>query len=118
MQHGNLTTFNELKQHYPDLLTLVDGRRWTLLHVAVNAERLELISLLLSLGADPHARSMATDLRVPKDLVGVSATPSEIALLRGEEVRSVYVDGLRSVGWEVELIGDEKEGTEDIFWAF
>ncbi|KUJ13905.1 ankyrin [Mollisia scopiformis] len=116
VQYGNLSIFNQLIQYHPDYSTLVDGRNWTLLHTAVNAKQLEMIRLLLSFGADPHARSMATDLWVPKDLVGVSVTPGDIAQLRGSDVLTTYLDSLNDMGQEVQIISDEHGGLSDIFW--
>jgi len=84
-QFGNLATFNELKKHYPDLLSLTDVRQWTLLHIAINAKPIELIQLLVSRGADPHSCSRATKFLVPDDLKEVSVKPGDIATLRGKK---------------------------------
>jgi hypothetical protein len=52
-----------------------------LLNVAVDDGELEMIQLLISFGADPHARSNATKLFVPRDLERLSVAPGEIARL-------------------------------------
>ncbi|KAG4440094.1 hypothetical protein IFR05_004437 [Cadophora sp. M221] len=83
---GNILTFNELRRIHTDFLTLKDIRRWTLLHVAVNAKRVDMIDHLVALGADPHAGSLTTQFLVPGSLKGRSVTPGDIAILRGDKV--------------------------------
>jgi ankyrin repeat protein len=116
VQFGNISTFKELSKHSPNYLTLQDIRHWTLLHLAVNAKRLELIALLIELGADPHARSLAIKCLVPDDLKGYSVTPGDIACLRGTEVLSIFVDALRRNGHELEVVRDPIENATEIFW--
>lgn len=116
VQFGNLLTFNELKQHYQDLLIVTDVRKWTLLHIAVNAKQFEMIRLLISLGADPHARSIATQYRVSEDLKDISVTPGDIARLRGKEVLASYTNFLRRAGHDVEIVANEKGEGGDMFW--
>jgi ankyrin repeat protein len=115
-QFGNMSTFNELKKHYPDLLSLTDVRQWTLLHIAVNAKRIEFIQLLIAMGADPHACSRATKFLVPKDLEEVSVKPGDIATLRGKEVFGAYVESLRAQGYNIEVAGNGSEEQSEIFW--
>ena len=38
VQFGNVSTFNMLRKYCPDFLFITDVRKWTLLHVAVNAK--------------------------------------------------------------------------------
>jgi ankyrin repeat protein len=116
VQFGNISTFNELRKHHPDLLILRDVRKWTLLHVAVNAERLEIIKLLISLGADPHSQTLSTEFLVPDDIKGLSVTPGDIARLRDPLVFSTYIDSLRENGHDLEVVTDEIYNAEDIFW--
>jgi ankyrin repeat protein len=116
VQFGNISTFKELKKHHSNFLTLRDIRHWTLLHLAVNAKRLELMALLIELGADPHARSLAVNYLVPDDLKGLSVTPGDIAYLRGAEVLSVFVDTLRRNGHELEVVRDPIENVAEVFW--
>jgi hypothetical protein len=116
VQFGNISTFNELRKHYPDFLIMRDVRKWTLLHVAVNAKRLEIIQLLISLGADPHAQSLSTEFLVPEDIKGLSVTPGDIAQLRGPPVLSTYIDALRANGHDLEVVADEMDNAEEIFW--
>jgi ankyrin repeat protein len=115
-QFGNLSTFNELKKHYPDLLSLTDVRQWTLLHIAVNAKHIELIQLLISMGADPHACSHATKYLVSDDLKEVAVKPGDIAALRGKEVFGAYVASLRAQGYKFEVTGNGFEEQNEIFW--
>jgi ankyrin repeat protein len=115
-QFGNMQTFNELRKHHPDLLDMKDIRGWTLLHVAVNAKRTELIRLLVSLGADPHACSRATKFLVPDDLKEVAVTPGDIAMLRGKGIFDAYVESLRMQGYELEVKGNEPEEEREVFW--
>jgi ankyrin repeat protein len=115
-QFGNMSTFNELKKHYPDLLSLADVRQWTLLHIAVNAKHIELIQLLVSMGADPHACSRATKFLVPDDLMEVSVKPGDIATLRGNEVFGTYVESLSAKGYTFEVTGNGFEEQNEIFW--
>jgi ankyrin repeat protein len=116
VQFGNVSTFNELRKHHSDLLTMRDVREWTLLHVAVNAKQLEIIQLLISLGADPHARSLTTEFLVPDDIKGLSVTPGDIARLRGPLVLSTYTNALRANGHDLEVVVDEMDNSDDIFW--
>jgi ankyrin repeat protein len=115
-QFGNMSTFNELKKHYPDLPNLTDVRQWTLLHIAVNAKRIELVQLLVSMGADPHACSRATKFLVPDDLVDVSVKPGDIATLRGTEVFGAYVESLRAQGYNFEVTVNRFDEQNEIFW--
>jgi len=96
---------------------MTDVRMWTLLHVAVNIKSLQLIRLLIDLGADPHVRSMATDYLVPEELKNIAVTPGDIALLRGPEVRLAYLEALKVNGHTVELWYDDSNGKEYLFWA-
>ena len=114
---GNAATFMELVQSHPDFLTMTDIRMWTLLHVAVNVKSLQLIRLLIDLGADPYARSIPTSFLVPEDLKNVAVTPGDIAVLRGPDVLSTYLDALRSNGHKAELWVDDSSGEEELFWA-
>jgi ankyrin repeat protein len=116
VQFENTATFTELTRFHPDFLTLIDVRMWTLLHVAVNIKSLQLISLLIDLGADPHARSIPTSFLVPEDLKNVAVTPGDIALLRGPDVLSTYLDALKSNGHKAELWVDDSCGEEELFW--
>jgi ankyrin repeat protein len=116
VQYGNVATFNELRKHHHDLLVMKDVRQWTLLHVAVNAKRLEIMELLISLGADPHARTFPAEFFVPEDIKGLSVTPGDIAGFRGPVVFSAYVNALRTNGYEIEAVTDEMDDIEDLFW--
>jgi len=96
---------------------MTDVRTWTILHVAVNIKSIELIRLLINLGADPHARSMPTDYLVPEDLKNIVVTPGDIALLRGPDIRLAYLEALKNNGHTAELWFDDSSGEEDSFWA-
>ncbi|KAL5327271.1 hypothetical protein ACEPPN_004965 [Leptodophora sp. 'Broadleaf-Isolate-01'] len=61
------------------------------------------MELLINLGADPHARTLATEFLVPDDLKAQSFTPGDIANLRGEDILSRYILAKRGRG----LILDE-----------
>jgi ankyrin repeat protein len=111
-----MQTFNELRKYHSDLLDMKDIRGWTLLHVAVNAKRIELLQLLISIGADPHAYSRATRFLVPDDLKEVAVKPGDIATLRGKDVFDAYVGGLRMQGYEFEVTGNGSEEQMEIFW--
>jgi ankyrin repeat protein len=95
---GNISTFNELRKHHLDFLTLKDVRLWSLLHVAVNAKRVEMIRLLIHLGANPHAQSLPGQFLVPEELKGLAVTPGDVAQLRGPEVFLAYTEALRAAG--------------------
>ena len=114
VQFGNISTFEELRRMDPDFLSLRDVRRWTLLHVAVNAKQLDMISHLISLGADPHSKTLATEFCVSGDLRGRSVTPGDIAIARGEKVLATYVGALVNCGHDVQICQDIRE--TDIFW--
>lgn len=116
VQFGNISTFNELRKVHDDFLALRDIRNWTLLHLAVNAKRLEMMELLINLGADPHARTLATEFLVPDDLKAQSFTPGDIANLRGEDILSRYVGALRRCGYDLEIAKDIINNDLDIFW--
>ncbi|KAH7306146.1 ankyrin repeat-containing domain protein [Rhexocercosporidium sp. MPI-PUGE-AT-0058] len=113
---GNISTFDELRRLHANFLTLRDVRRWSLLHVAVNAKQGGMIEHLIGLGADPHARSLATQFLVPVALKGRSATPGDIALLRGREVVNRYVGALVKCGHDAHLSRDTPESETEIFW--
>lgn len=116
VQFGNVSTFNELRKHHADLLIMRDVREWTLLHIAVNAKQLEIVQLLIGLGADPHAQSLSTEFLVPEDIKGLSVTPGDIARLRGPLVLSTYINALRAKGHDIELLVDEMNNVQEIFW--
>jgi len=116
VQFGNISTFNELRKVQPEYLDLRDIRKWSLLHLAVNAQRLDMLELLISLGADPHVRTLATEFLVPDDLKNQSLTPGDIAGLRGEDVLSRYVGALRRCGHDLEVTRDGVHNESDIFW--
>lgn len=111
----NFETFNELRKYQVNLLTMTDARKWTLLHVAVDAQRLDMTQLLIDLSTDPHSRSLAKQFSVAEDLRVLSVTPGEIARLRGPGVLSVYLDALRKRGNDVEVVKGER-GDGDLFW--
>jgi ankyrin repeat protein len=103
VQFGNLSTFNTLLEYEPDILNHRDIRGWTLLHIAVNAKQTEVVRLLLLMGADPHARTFATDYCVPKALKGISVTPGDIAVLRGPRTLKSYLSVLNASGYDVQV---------------
>jgi ankyrin repeat protein len=111
-----MSTFNELRKHHTDFFTLKDVRHWSLLHVAMNAKRIEMMRLLVHLGADPHARSLPKQFLVPEELKGLAVTPGDIARLRGPDVFSAYTEALRAAGHQVDVVKDEADGDEDLFW--
>jgi len=116
VQFGNMATYKELAKIHHNLLALIDVRKWSLLHVAVNAKRLDIMCELINLGANPHCRSMATKFLVPEDVKGISVRPGDIAILRGPEVLLSYVQALRACGYELEVIEDAGEKESAIFW--
>lgn len=117
VQFGNVATFTELiKCHTTDLLVMTDVRKWTLLHVAVNAKRFEIMRVLISLGADPHAQSLATEFLVPENMKGLALTPGDISKLQGCDAFAAYIKALRGGGHELEVRSNDLYGEEDIFW--
>ena len=114
VQFGNVSTFEELRRIHRDFLSLRDVRRWTLLHVAANAKQSTMIAHLIGLGADPHARSLATEFRVPGDLRGKAITPGDIAIARGKKVLAAYLGAFVNCGHDVQICQDSRE--IDIFW--
>ncbi|PVH72684.1 ankyrin [Cadophora sp. DSE1049] len=116
VQFGNMSTFKDLVKVHLNVLALTDVRKWSLLHVAVNAQKIDIMCELVSMGADPHSRSMATKFLVPDGLKGHSVTPGDIAILRGPEVLSAYVRALKGCGHELEVTDDVEDNESDIFW--
>jgi len=116
VQFGNISTFTELRKYHPGFAIMRDVRQWTLLHIALNAKRIQMAELLISLGADPHTTSLPTDFGVPEDLKGLAVTPGDIARLRGPDVFSAYTEALRTAGHEFNVVNDEGDDTEDLFW--
>lgn len=113
---NNLSTFAELIQYEPRLLEATDVRNWTLLHVAVNSGSLDIMRLLIQLGADPHALSYPTKSFIPKDLRSLSLTPGDIAKMRGLSIFTAYVNALAAIGHEVCVAHNREDNTLDIFW--
>ena len=114
---GNSSTFMELIQQQPQFLYATDRRQWTLLHVAVNAKRLDIMATLIALGADPHAVSFPTTSFIAKDLSGLLLTPGDIARIRGPSVFTAYLDVLKANDYKIYVISNEKdEGELDLFW--
>lgn len=112
-----MSTFTELVKHQSGGTEATDARQWTLLHAAVNAKSINIMRLLLQLGADPHALSLPTTVYIPKDLRGLSLTPGDIARIRGPAVLRAYVDALAANGHEVHVVDNgNEEDTYDIFW--
>jgi ankyrin repeat protein len=116
VQFNNLSTFSEIVQNQPGFLAATDARGWTLLHVAVNASRLEMIQLLIELGADPHALSFPTASYIPEGMRNLSLTPGDIANIRGSTVLAAYLGALAASGHEVHTVANEKGDTLDLFW--
>jgi ankyrin repeat protein len=116
VQFNNLSTFAEVVQNQPHFLAATDARGWTLLHVAANASRLEMMRLLIGLGADPHALSFPTASYIPEGMSNISLTPGDIANIRGSAVLAAYLDALAASGYEVHVVANEKEDTLDLFW--
>ncbi|KAF8860338.1 ankyrin [Acephala macrosclerotiorum] len=112
---NNLSTFMELITHQSNFLMAMDIRNWTLLHVAVNARRLDIMRLLIAYGADPHASTFPRRFFVPKDLRGRSLTPTEIAMARGTLVFQAYCDSLVENGYDL-CVKEAEDDTYDLFW--
>lgn len=110
----NISTFNELMRHTPpSFIWETDLRGWTLLHIAADVGNQEMIKLLLDLGACPHALSRPSSFLVPRGLENKSLTPKDIALNRGHEFYSHYINALKDTGFDI-FVYDQEE--EDIFW--
>ena len=116
VQFGNISTFSELSKEHPGFLHMRDIRQWTFLHIAVNARRLEMMKLLISLGSDPHARTMATKHFVPDDLKCLAVMPTQIARIRGDAVFDSYVKSLKKAGHSVDLVQSTEGELPDVFW--
>ncbi|RDL41308.1 uncharacterized protein BP5553_01287 [Venustampulla echinocandica] len=111
-----MSTFKELVKHQPSLLAAVDVRNWTLLHLAIDSKQLDIMRLLIKLGADPHARTSPTTFFIPIYLRGLSLSPGDIARTHGRPVVQAYLDALASNGLEFRAVCEEKDDSYDIFW--
>ncbi|KAH8651856.1 ankyrin repeat-containing domain protein [Tricladium varicosporioides] len=116
VQFNNMSTFEELTRHQPNFLTATDVRKWTLLHLAVESKRLNIMRLLIDLGADPRACSFPTCFFIPDDLNGLSLLPGDIARIRGTHILSTYLDALAVKGHDVQAVDDEQDNLLDLFW--
>lgn len=114
---GNIETFNELRKYLSEFLELKDVRGWSLLHVAINAQKIETMKLLIEMGADPHSKSLPTKSCVPPQLKGLAATPGDIACIKGWSTLKAYADALVETGYhDVVVHRDEKDAFHDILW--
>lgn len=67
-------------------------------------------------GADPHAQTEPTEFYVPHELKGMSVTPWEIGNLRGPVVLSAFLEALKAASQDVEVVKDEDDGLDEVFW--
>ncbi|KAK3632365.1 hypothetical protein LTR56_016379 [Elasticomyces elasticus] len=95
--YGNNATFDSLLPYFADeVVTMVDARGWTLLHIAASAGHDEIVKCLLCLGADSNARSMPFWSHMPDSLHGQGWTPQEVAAAQSITREQQYVRALRT----------------------
>ena len=116
VQFNNLSTLKVLMKAHPEFITATDVRDWTLLHLAVHLEVLEIFCFLLDLGADPHATSLPQDKDVPDDLRNIALTSADIARFRGSDILTAYLSALRAKHPDVQALHDEAEDLIEVFW--
>jgi ankyrin repeat protein len=98
VRFDNQSTFQALANFLLplDLISLVDSRGWTLLHLAAQNGSAELIQNLLGRGLDPKAESYGSTVWVPNGIERRAATPLDIARACGRE--NVYLAALEGSG--------------------
>ena len=116
VQFGNISTFTKLQKYTdPALLEQTDARGWTMLHVAANTGNLDMMTLLIKVGADPLALTEPSDKLVPAGLEGRTLSVAQIARNRGKEAVTAFVNALRASDWDV-AVPFAEEGEDEIFW--
>ena len=112
---NNIDTFEKLVRYSPpSCFQDTDVRGWTMLHIAAAKGNSELVTRLVSLGADPHVRShsnneLSNEL-IPENMRGMRLTPAGVAKFSGEDKYRMYVYGLRNAGVDI------SSNSEEIFW--
>lgn len=112
--YGNVGTFKELANSYPEYVQERDLRGWSALHVAAGAGDSEIISLLLKAGADVHAMTEPTTYLVPMTLSDRGVTPAEVAWDAGPEAYMTFVAAVVAFDSGVQIV--EEEGVDEMFW--
>lgn len=115
--YGNYATFVVLLKYY-DIVSLLDDRGWTLLHIAASAGHDKIVRHLLHLKANSAARSLPYHSHMPESLFGLECTPQEVAAAQGEERESQYLGALRDMRrFTTGFVEDHNSDDEDAeFW--
>ncbi len=114
--YDNPSAFKELAlSMQSNLVTAVDFRGWTLLHVAARSGSSDVIAALLEAGADPHCSSFPSHIPDSVSLSGRSLTPAEVAAIQGEETLGRLNEVLRRFGFDT-IMAIDTDGECDIFW--
>ena len=94
--HGNLATFEELLPEFGETARyMVDGRGWTLLHIAASAGNGDIIRRLLKAGADPYAESKPYESHMPESLFNRRCTAQDVAAARNPGRAQLFLDVLQ-----------------------
>jgi ankyrin repeat protein len=102
-RYGNMSTFNSIAHQSPmlgarSIPNHVDTRGWGLLHLAAASGNEQLMTRLLSMGADPNASSDPSSILLPDAISYKELTPSMIAHYYGHG--QTYAQALKATGNE------------------
>jgi ankyrin repeat protein len=101
---NNVATLKRLAENIPhEFLHAVDFRGRTIFHVAIEAGGLEMMRLVLELGADPHrvARIASQDRKTTYKMTLV-----EFAMMKGPQTYHTFIDALQLAGFDVSTLDD------------
>lgn len=117
--YGNYATFVALLPYYADksAVSVIDGRGWTLLHIAASAGHENIVRHLLHLGADPMALTYRFPTHMPESITNRACTVREVAAAQSVDREWQYLETLRSVQGIAGFVEDaDVEDDEQAFW--
>ncbi|KAF4998758.1 hypothetical protein FGRMN_2922 [Fusarium graminum] len=109
---NNVATLKRLAESMPaDFVNHVDFKGWTLLHLGIEANSLETMTLALEMGADPYQGLMA-------DITGggilKESSPSEFARSKGETTHRHFIRALQITGHSISMAEEVDE--LELYW--
>jgi hypothetical protein len=91
--YGNTATFLTLASyHGPEVVSMVDERGWTLLHIAASAGHADIARHLLKVGANPGSLTAPFWSHMPEELFGRQCTPRDIAAAESLEREQIFLE--------------------------
>jgi ankyrin repeat protein len=107
----NVATFDRLLKHVGvEAIRETDSRGWTMLHLAAEQGNRQLITRLVTSGAELHAMSEVRAVSVSRNSQACKMTPIDVARSLGPQKLQEYVHGLQHANIDIHMDSDE------VFW--